>query len=378
MAENDTSQERTEEPTPKRIRDARQEGQVARSRELNTTAVLMAGAAGMLIFGLSIGQAMQRVFQFNFTLPREHLFDPGFMVIHLGASVQEAGLVLMPFFGLLLLAALLGPVSLGGFIFAGKAMTPKLSRMDPVQGLKRIFSLKGLMELFKALIKFVVIAVLSVVILGLLFKDLMSLGNQDVAQGVAYACWILGWSFLALAAATILIAVVDVPFQLWEHRRKLRMTRQELKDEFKDTEGKPEVRSRVRQLQRELAQRRMMTEVPKADVVITNPEHYAVALRYDPDADGAPILLAKGEDFMALKIREVANKHDVFVLEEPPLARAVWHSTEIGREIPMGLYLAVAQVLAFVYQVRRYKPGSGKRPVRPEMPVPDDLRYDPE
>lgn len=377
MAENESSQERTEEPTPKRIRDARSEGQVARSRELNTTAVLLAGAAGALVFGISIAQAMQRVFQYNFILPREHLFDPAFLMIHLAASVQEASFVLLPFFTLVLFAALLGPVALGGFIFAGKALTPKLSRMDPVQGLKRIFSVKGLMELFKALIKFVVIAFLSVVILGLLFRDLMSLGNQDVAQAVAYACWIVGWSFLALTAATILIAVVDVPFQLWDHRRKLRMTRQELKDEFKDTEGKPEVRSRVRQLQRELAQRRMMAEVPKADVVITNPEHYAVALRYDPESDHAPLLLAKGEDFLALKIREVANKHDVYVLEEPPLARAVWHSTEIGGEIPTGLYLAVAQVLAYVYQVRRYRPGTGKRPERPEMPIPEDLRYDP-
>ncbi len=377
MAENDNSQEKTEEPTPKRLQDAKDEGQVARSKELNTTAVLLAGAGSLLMFGESLAAAFDRAFTFNFTLDRAHLFDTRFMIIHLGATVQDMALAMVPFFIVVLIASIVGPVALGGFIFAGKAMAPKLSRMDPVAGLKRMFSLKGLVELFKALAKFVVIAALAVLILGALFDELMSLGNQDVEQGIVYANWLLGWAFLALCAATILIAIIDIPFQIWEHTRKLKMTHQELKDEYKDTEGKPEVKSRVRQLQREISQRRMMAEVPKADVVITNPEHYAVALRYDPENDNAPMLVAKGEDFMALKIREIAVKYDVYILEEPPLARAIWHNTEIGKEIPAGLYIAVAQVLAYIFQLRRYSPGFTTKPKRPDIEVPEDLRFDP-
>jgi len=182
---------------------------------------------------------------------------------------------------------------------------------------------------------------------------------------------------LLLACSLIVIAAVDVPFQIWDNKQKTRMTKQEVRDEYKDSEGKPEVKSRVRQLQREMAERRMMGEVPKADVVITNPTHYAVALKYDPVHSGAPVVLAKGADFLAQKIREVATEHDVIVLESPPLARAVFYSTELDQPIPAGLYLAVAQVLAYVYQVRQFQEGKGKRPgPMPEPPIPNDLRRD--
>ncbi|MDP3366475.1 MAG: flagellar type III secretion system protein FlhB, partial [Pseudomonas sp.] len=188
---------------------------------------------------------------------------------------------------------------------------------------------------------------------------------------------VVGWSAFWLSCGLILIAAVDAPFQLWSHKQKLKMTKQEVRDEYKDTEGKPEVKGRIRQLQREMAERRMMQAVPQADVVITNPTHFAVALKYDPEKGGAPLLLAKGGDFLALKIREIAQEHKVMVLESPGLARAVYYSTELDQEIPAGLYLAVAQVLAYVYQLRQYQAGKGKRPgPLPDLPIPPDLRRD--
>jgi len=188
---------------------------------------------------------------------------------------------------------------------------------------------------------------------------------------------VVGWSALWMSFGLILIAAVDVPFQLWDNKQKLMMTKQEVRDEYKDSEGKPEVKQRIRQLQHEMTQRRMMQAVPQADVVITNPTHFAVALKYDPEKGQAPMLLAKGSDFTALKIREIAQEHKVMLLESPALARSIYHTTELDQEIPAGLYLAVAQVLAYVYQIRQYQAGKGKRPEPlKDLPIPPDLRRD--
>src|SRR5690606_7580000 len=261
--------------------------------------------------------------------------------------------------------------------FSAKLLAPKGERLNPLAGLKRMFSIKALVELLKALAKFLVVLVMALVVLNMRTDDLLALGNQTLPSAIAQSAWILGTSLVLLACALILIAAVDVPFQIWDNKKKTRMTKQEVRDEYKDSEGKPEVKSRVRQLQREMAERRMMGEVPKADVVITNPTHYAVALKYDPVNSGAPVVVAKGADFLAQKIREVAAEHDVIVLESPPLARAVYYSTELEHPIPAGLYLAVAQVLAYVYQIRQYQQGKGQRPgPMPEPPIPDDLRRD--
>jgi len=278
---------------------------------------------------------------------------------------------------ILLIVSILGPISLGGWLMSAEAMQPKFSRMNPLAGLKRMFSAKALVELAKALAKFLVLLGVALAVLSAVQDDLMSIAYEPVEAAILHSAKLVGWSALWLSCGLILIAAVDVPFQLWDSKQKLKMTKQEVRDEYKDSEGKPEVKSRIRQLQREMAERRMMQAVPTADVVITNPTHFAVALKYDPDKGGAPLLLAKGGDFLALKIREIAQEHRVILLESPALARAVYYSTEVDQEIPAGLYLAVAQVLAYVYQLRQYQAGKGKRPgALPDLPIPPDLRRD--
>lgn len=376
MAE-DSGQERTEEPTAKRQKESREKGQVARSRELNTLAVVMVAALGLLMLGPQMARRLMDLMVFNFSIEREALYSTDSMGLHLFASVSHGFGGLAVFLLMLLAAALIGPVLLGGWLFSAKLLAPKGERLNPLAGLKRMFSLKALVELLKAVAKFLVVLAMALVVLNMRTDDLLALGNQTLPSAIAQSAWILGTSLLLLACALILIAAVDVPFQIWDNRKKTRMTKQEVRDEYKDSEGKPEVKSRVRQLQREMAERRMMGEVPRADVVITNPTHYAVALKYDPVNTGAPVVVAKGADFLAQKIREVAAEHDVIVLESPPLARAVYYSTELEQPIPAGLYLAVAQVLAYVYQIRQYQQGKGQRPGPvPEPPIPDDLRRD--
>ncbi|ONM45756.1 flagellar biosynthesis protein FlhB [Halopseudomonas pachastrellae] len=375
MAESDSGQERTEEPTGKRLQESRDKGQVARSRELNTLAVVMVAAVGLLILGPAMVQKLMNIMSFNFSIEREALYSNDSMGLHLFASVGEGLQVLGPLFFLLLVASIVGPVLLGGWLFSIKSLAPKFERMNPLAGLKRMFSLKALIELLKALGKFLVVLGAALLVLHLRTEDLLSMGQESLQSAIVHCAWVLASSLIILSASLILIAAVDVPFQLWDHKQKLRMTKQEVKDEFKDSEGKPEVKGRIRQLQREMAERRMMDKVPQADVVITNPTHFAVALKYDPLATGAPVLLAKGADLVAQRIREVASENQIVVLESAPLARAVFYSTELDREIPAGLYLAVAQVLAYVFQLRQFRAGQGKRPgPMPEPPIPDDLK----
>ncbi|WP_425056546.1 flagellar biosynthesis protein FlhB [Pseudomonas abyssi] len=375
MAESESGQERTEEPTGKRLQESRDKGQVARSRELNTLAVVMVAAVGLLTLGPAMVQKLMNIMSFNFSIEREALYSNDSMGLHLFASVGEGLEVLGPLFFLLLVASIVGPVLLGGWLFSIKSLAPKFERMNPLAGLKRMFSLKALVELLKALGKFLVVLGAALLVLHLRTEDLLSMGQESLQSAIVHCAWVLASSLIILSASLILIAAVDVPFQLWDHKQKLRMTKQEVKDEFKDSEGKPEVKGRIRQLQREMAERRMMDNVPQADVVITNPTHFAVALKYDPLATGAPVLLAKGADLVAQRIREVASENQIVVLESAPLARAVFYSTELDREIPAGLYLAVAQVLAYVFQLRQFRAGQGKRPgPMPQPPIPDDLK----
>ncbi|MBB2495911.1 flagellar biosynthesis protein FlhB [Aquipseudomonas ullengensis] len=377
MAESESGADKSEEPTSKRLEEARKKGQVARSRELNTLAVMLAGSGGLLFYGGQMGAAMADLMRTNFSLPREVLMDDGSMARYLLASGMDALMSLQPLLTLLLIASIVGPIALGGWLFSGEAMMPKFSRMDPLAGLKRMFSTKALVELLKALAKFTVILLVALAVLKSDQKDLLAIANEPVEQAILHSLVIVGKSLLWLACGLILITAVDVPFQLWDSKQKLMMTKQEVRDEYRDSEGKPEVKSKIRQMQRQMAEQRMMQKVPEADVVITNPTHFAVALKYDPANGQAPQLLAKGGDFMALKIREIAQEHKVTLLESPALARAVFYSTEIDQEIPAGLYLAVAQVLAYVYQLKQFRSGKGKRPVPlKDLPIPPDLRRD--
>lgn len=377
MAESESGQDKTEEPTEKRRREAREKGQLPRSRELNTLAILMAGAGGLLIYGADLAGALLRLMRSNFELSRETAMNTESMLQLLGASAYLAAQGLWPILLMLLVAAIVGPIALGGWLFSMDALQPKFSRLNPLSGLKRMFSAKSLLELSKALIKFLVVLAVALLVLSADRDALLALAHQPLEQAILHSVRVVGWSAFWMACSLLLIAAVDVPYQIWDNRQKLLMTKQEVRDEYKDSEGKPEVKARIRRMQREMAERRMMAAVPQADVVITNPTHFAVALKYDPAKGTAPVLLAKGNDFTALKIREIAQEHKVTVLESPALARAVFYSTELDHEIPAGLYLAVAQVLAYVYQLKQFRAGKAKRPPPlSEPPIPADLRRD--
>lgn len=379
MAEEDSSQEKTEEPTSRKLEKAREEGQVPRSKELATTMVLLIGAIGLFMVGPWMAEAMSRVARSSFSLERAALFDTNFMSSQLGASASEAILSLLPWLALVVIAAFAGPLGIGGFLFSTKAITPKLDRLNPLSGLKRMFSMNSLVELLKAWAKVLVVGTMAYLILEFYFPEMMSLKNKALNPAVSQALHIIILSVIFLCLSTVLIAIADVPWQKYSHTKKLRMSQKEIKDEFKETEGKPEVKSKIRQLQREVAQRQMLADVPDADVVITNPTHYSVALKYSADAMQAPIMVAKGHDQVAFKIREIAKEHNVAQMQAPPLARALYAHGKPGDEIPEGLYIAVAQVLAYIYQMDMYVKGQGPKPERkPDMPIPRDLRVDPE
>ncbi|HSX85014.1 MAG TPA: flagellar biosynthesis protein FlhB, partial [Cellvibrio sp.] len=343
---------------------------------LTTTAVLMVAAIGILFFAEFMGSKLIGLTRDNFILNRETIYDPNAMIAHLVSAIYDGLFSIAPLMALLLIVSIAGPIALGGWNFSGKAMEPKLSRMDPLAGLKRMFSVKSLIELLKALGKVLVILGATIWLLKFYAQDMFRLVDESVGNAIIHSLEISIFATIALSATTILIAVIDVPLQIYEYNKKLKMSRQDQKDEAKDTEGKPEVKGRIRQLQREMAQRRMMGNVPQADVVITNPEHFSVALKYDPENMETPLMIAKGGDHMALKIREIANAHKIEIIQSPVLARAIFYTTEVDQEIPSGLYLAVAQVLAYVFQLRNFRKGKGDKPAYPRnINVPRDLRY---
>lgn len=377
MAE-ESGQEKTEEPTGKRLEEAREKGQVPRSRELTTVLVLIISAVMLFFIGENIVADLGEVMNQSFSFTRKELFDPMAMIHHFIHTIEIMLWDLGIFLAATAIAALAAPALIGGWNFSTQAMAPKGERMDPIKGLKRIFGPQGLIELAKALGKFILIGAISTAILWSLRDQLLTLGRQEVEVAMADLGYLTLWVFLAITASLILIALIDVPFQLWNHTRQLRMTKQEVKDEMKSTEGSPEVKGRIRRMQIQLSQQRMMQDIPTADVVITNPTHYAVALKYDQAGSGAPIVVAKGADLISQQIRMVAESNNVPILSAPPLTRAVYYSTEIGEEIPSGLYIAVAQVLAFVFQLRRYQKQGGNKPHlnTEDLPIPEELRRD--
>ncbi len=377
MAE-EQGQEKTEQPTPKKLNDARQKGQVPRSVEFSTVLVLIASASIMFVLGGQIIESLAQVMTESLSFERKDIFNPVMMMHSFLHSLEIIAFDLGSFLAVTAIAAIVAPASIGGWNFATKAFAPKPSKLNPLNGLKRIFGPQGLIELTKALAKFIVIGTISILILWSLRDQLLTLGKQEVNVAMTALGELVLWVFFSISASLILIALVDVPFQRWNHIRQLKMTKQEVKDESKDTDGNPEVKGRIRKLQVEMSQQRMMQDVPDADVIITNPTHYAIALKYNQAGAGAPIVVAKGSDLIAQQIRTVGEANEVPVLSAPPLTRAIYFSTEIGDEIPSGLYFAVAQVLAFVFQTRRYKKQGGTKPQLDleDLTIPDELKRD--
>jgi flagellar biosynthetic protein FlhB len=381
MADNDTpQQDRTEQPSAKRLDDARERGEVPRSRELAMTAVVIAGAAVLLGGGEFFTNGLEGLFELGLKVPREALFDAALLPRALFEGLVGGIVLLLPIAAATTAAAILGSLALGGWAFSTTALTPNFERLNPISGFGRIASVNGLVELVKALAKFAVVASVAGLMLWRYGGDFLALGTLSLEAAIARSAWLAGICLAGLAASLLLVAAADVPFQFWHHRRKLRMTKQEARDELKETEGRPEVRSRIRNLQRAIATRRMMADVPKADLVAVNPTHYAVALRYDANKMKAPRVVAKGTDLIALQIRRVAEANKVPVFEHPQFTRALYHTSEIGQEISPRLYVAVAQVLTYVYQLtgrargaQRPRPGQARQ--KPTVPV---LSIDPE
>lgn len=373
MAE-DSDLERTEDPSERRLEQAREEGQIARSRELNTFAVMMAGGAGLWLMGSALNTSMLKLLHDGLSVPRDLAFKPELLLPHLFDLASAVLLAFAPLLLLLMLVALFSPMLLDGWVFSTKALQPNFSRMNPFSGIARMFSSHGLIELVKALAKALLIGGIAAWVIWKNREVYLLLSTEAPSIAIPHLATLMWACFLAVMGGLALIAMIDVPFQLYEHHKKLKMTKEEVRQEAKESEGNPEVKGRIRSMQREMARRRMMAAIPTADVVVTNPTHFSVALKYSETGMRAPIVVAKGTHLLAARIREIATEHNVPILEAPPLARALYKHCELEQSIPEALYNAVAQVLAYVYQLRNYKQMGGAAPELPqELPVPEGM-----
>jgi flagellar biosynthetic protein FlhB len=354
MAETNDS-ERTEAATPRRLEQAREEGQLARSLELTTFAMLMAGGGGLWWLGANLFEQMGSMLRRGLQLDAVAASDTAQMTVRLHDLAWDGLLAMAPFLGVLVIVALAAPQLLSGWNFSTKALHFDLNRLDPVAGFGRLFSWRGVAELVKALVKSALITAVAAGVMWHYKEPLQQLLVLAPAAAIAQAAQIAGIAFLIISGALVVVAGADVPFQLWRHADDLKMSREEIRQENKESEGDPQIKQAIRNQQRAMARRRMMSEVPKASVIVTNPTHYAVALIYEDRKMRAPRVVAKGADLVAVRIRELGAQHQVPVLESPALARAIYHHTEIGEEIPETLYTAVAEILAYVFQLRRHR-----------------------
>lgn len=371
---DDSDLEKSEAASPRRLEQAREEGQVARSPELGTFAVLASGCAALWLLGGQLAGNLTGLVESGMRFDRGSAFGDDAMVQRLVAQGGDGIFTMMPVLGIVLVVALIAPMLLNGWLVSAKPLQPDFARLNPLKGLGRIFSVSGLVELSKAVVKAAVVGGVATAAIYHHSDAIVGLAAEPAGPALAH----VGELLLMIAASVVfgmaLIVAIDVPFQLWNHQRKLRMSKEELRREHKENEGDPQVKARIRALQREAARKRMMSEVPKADVVVTNPTHFAVALSYKEGGNGAPRVVAKGTQLIAARIRELAQEHCVPIVEAPPLARALHQHTELGDEIPQALYTAVAEVLAYVFQLRRADGHGGRVPSLPEqLPVPPEL-----
>lgn len=377
MAENENGSEKTEDATTAKLQKSKEKGQVARSKELATASVLISAAISIFMFGDRLAYELSVMMRRAFTFERADIFDPEQMWHALVNGFNGLGLPMFLILLMLFIISILGSSLLGGMIFSTKAMMPKFSRMSPKAGLKRMFGMQAWVELLKSILKVAVVICVAWAILGATFDTILQLSVSQLPASAFQALDMLRWMFLLLCLSLLVIVAVDVPYQIHKHSDELKMTKQEVKDEYRNSEGKPEVKQRIRQLQYEMSQRTMMGDVPDADVIVTNPTHYSVALKYDKEGDRPPYIVAKGADFMALKIREVARESEVPVMQSAQLCRAIYHTTEIGENVPEELFIAIAKILAYIYQLEQFRKGKSGRPkaLPTEIPVPEGFIY---
>jgi len=374
MAE-DSSQEKTELPTARRLEKAREDGDVARSKELSIAMIMIVTSALMLFMGGDIVMSLSHMMSDGLSLDRSLILDTQKLPIHLATILFEGFWSIVPILIVTLLISLITPAFMGGWIFSTKAFMPKFSKLNPVKGFGRMFGVKAVVELLKAVGKFLLVAGIGLFTLTWYSDGLLGLGKGSPEAAFIQAGDIMAWSVFFMCLSLVLIAAIDVPFQAYQHTKKLKMTLQEVKDEMKDVEGRPEVKAAIRQKQREMSMQRMVDSVQDADVVIVNPEHFSVALSYDAESEGAPKVVAKGVDHMSDRIREVAKENAIEIVRLPVLARAIYYTTELEHEIPEPLYLAVAQVLSYVFSLNNEMYHQSEA-MLPDVTVPDDYLFD--
>lgn len=371
MAE-DSDLEKTEAATDRRLERAREEGQVARSRELSTFVELMTALGALILMGDYLMDALSRVARQGFTLDRASVFDPNMMMIRFQGQMTDIVIAFLPFLGFIVIAAIVTPFLLSGWNFSWKALEPNFTKLNPIAGIKRVFSVNGLAELVKAVAKSLLIGGVAAWVIWRSMDVFFALPGEPLNSSIAHVGDLVTSTALIIVGSMLLLVVADVPFQLWHYGKNLRMTKEEVRQEAKESEGDPQIKARIRSMQREAARKRMMTEIPKAQVVVTNPTHFAVALRYD-EGMVAPRVVAKGSALLAERVIELAREHRVPILQAPPLARALYRHTEIGDEVPQRLYTAVAQVLAYIYQLRQPAAGAPLPQPPTDLPVPADM-----
>lgn len=373
MAETE-NEDRTERASEKRLQEAREKGEVPRSRDLSGATVVLAGASILMSYSSSMYVHLRHIYALGLDYSRDALFSDALMSRVFHAVMGDTLALLIPVFAATLIAAVGSSVLIGGLNFSSEALVPKFERLDPIAGFGRLFALNGLVELAKSLLKVTFIGIALIMLLRHDEVAVMATGNGAIGYGIGEALLLVAHAALLFAVVLMVIGGIDAIWQRFDYGRRHRMSKQEVKDEHKETDGNPQLKGRIRQMQHQIARRRMIQEVPKADVVVVNPTHFAVALRYDDTRMRAPRVVAKGVDVLAQQIRLVADAHRIPLVEAPPLARALYATTELGHEIPAALYVAVAQILAYVYQLKQATEQGGPRPTVPKPDVDPELQ----
>jgi len=374
MAENEDGSEKSEEPTEKKKSKAKEEGQVTRSKELTTLLTLLASIIGLYFFAKQLAETAIKIFNKSFILTKEQIYDHSVLILTFRDTLYDAIWGLFPLLIVLTITGVYASIVLGGFNFTTKPLKPKLSKLNPISGMKKIFGSQGLIELIKSALKLSILGPIAVYFLWMFRDDIFALYDMAFIDAFYEVMKLIALQFFLVTLGMIIIAAIDVAYQIYTNAEKLKMTKQEVKDESKNAEGNPEVKGRIRAIQRQRHAQRMMEAVPTADVVITNPTHYAVALKYEQEKGGAPIVVAKGLDILALQIIKIAKGNDVSVVEAPPLSRSIYYHAEVGEEIPTGLYVAVAQVLAFIFQIKNGDIYHQSKFDDKGMDIPNDLK----
>ena len=375
MADGDNEKEdRTETATEKRLQDAREKGEVPRSRDLSGALVVLAGVSALLSGSTALYAHAQRIYGLGLSYTRTDLFSDRLPLHAISLAAREAIALILPTFGATLLATLAAPFLLGGLNFSSEALVPNFGRLDPIAGFAKLFAITGLVELVKSLLKLLLIGGALLIVLRQSETAVIASGNGSVSAGIVEMLSLVGHAGLLFAVVLGMIGGIDATWQVFDYNRSHRMTKQEQRDEHKDTDGNPQMKSRIRQVAQQLSRQRMMQELPKADVVVVNPSHFAVALKYDEDKMRAPRVIARGVDVLAQQIRLVASAHRIPLVEAPPVARALYATTQLGQEIPAALYVAVAQILAYVYQLKQSTEQGVDAPVLPVQEIDPDLQ----